>query len=75
MPIVDGFGNVRLLRLMIETGEIDDLKMIACTAFVRQEDEDKARVAGMDDFCTKPINMVGVKKKLMIAGLFENNYL
>ena len=63
-----GFGTLRLLRLMIETGEIDDLRMIACTAFVRQEDEDKARAAGMDDFCTKPINIVGVKKKLMISG-------
>ena len=75
MPVLDGFETARLLRQMIEAGEIDDMKLIACTAFVRQEDEDKARAAGMDDFCTKPINMVGVKKKLMIAGLFENSYV
>ena len=74
MPVLDGFETARLLRRMIEEGEIDDMKLIACTAFVRPEDEDKARAAGMDDFCTKPINIAGVKKKLMNAGLFESNY-
>ena len=75
MPVLDGFETARLLRQMIEAGEIDVMKLIACTAFVRPEDEDKARAAGMDDFCTKPINIAGVKKKLTNAGLFESNYI
>ena len=68
MPILDGFETSKLLRQMIRRGEIDDLRIIACTAFVQQADEDKARAAGMDEFCTKPINLMTVKGKLSKAG-------
>ena len=71
MPILDGFETAKQLRQMIKRGEIDDLRIIACTAFVQQADEDKARAAGMDEFCTKPINLMTVKAKLSSTGFFQ----
>ena len=70
MPIMDGFETSRILRGMIKRGEIDDFKIIACTAFVQQSDEDNAKEAGMDDFCTKPIKVEGIKEKLRAVGFF-----
>ena len=74
MPIMDGFETSRILRGMIKRGEIDDFKIIACTAFVQQSDEDNAKEAGMDDFCTKPIRLEGIKEKLKAAGFFEKRF-
>ena len=71
MPILDGFGTAKQLKQMIKRGEIDDLRIIACTAFVQQADEDRARAAGMDEFCTKPINLMTVKAKLTSTGFFQ----
>ena len=68
MPIMDGLETAKVLRQMIKNQEIDDLKIICCTAFVQQSDEDKALAAGMDEFCTKPINVAMVKKKLKRVG-------
>ena len=70
MPILDGFETARRLREMESRGEIDRIRIIACTAFVQQSDEDNAREAGMDDFCTKPIKMEAIKQKLRAVGFF-----
>jgi CheY-like chemotaxis protein len=43
---------------------------VMCTAFVQQSDKDKTKAAGMDQFCTKPINMVIVRKKLKSISFF-----
>ena len=71
MPILDGFETSKLLRQMIKKGEISDMKIIACTAFVQQSDEDKAKAAGMDAFCTKPIKLEAIREKLKLVGHFE----
>ena len=71
MPILDGYETTRILRRMEKNGEIENIKIIACTAFVQQSDEDGAREAGMDDFCTKPIKFEGIKQKLRAVGFFE----
>ena len=70
MPILDGFETTKILRQMIKKGEVDDLKIIACTALVQQSDEDKAKVVGMDDFCTKPIKIGAIKEKLLLVGYY-----
>ena len=72
MPIMDGFETARVLRTMIKNEEIADLKIICCTAFTQQADEDKAKEAGMNEFCTKPISMQTVKEKLMNVGFFDD---
>ena len=71
MPILDGFETARRLRQMEKRGEVDRIKIIACTAFVQQSDENAAREAGMDDFSTKPIKFAVIKEKLRANGFYE----
>lgn len=68
MPVLDGFETAKLLKKKVKKGEIDDIKVIACTAFVQKSDEVKAKEAGMNDFCTKPINFIAIKEKLSKIG-------
>ena len=64
MPILNGFETARVLRQMIKNNEIDELRIVACTAFVQESDEKEARAAGMDAFCTKPLVASTVREKL-----------
>ena len=73
MPVMDGFETARTLREKIVMGEIDDLRIIACTAFVQQAELDRAREAGMDDFCTKPITFNIIREKLSLSGFWKRN--
>ena len=71
MPILDGFETARRLRAMEKRGEIDRIRIIACTAFVQESDEKAAREAGMDDFSTKPIKFAVIKEKLKTNDFYE----
>ena len=71
MPIMDGFETARRLRAMEKRGEIDRIRIIACTAFVQQSDENATREAGMDDFSTKPIKFAAIKEKLKANGFYD----
>ena len=71
MPILDGYETARRLRAMEKRGEVDRIRIIACTAFVQQSDENNAKEAGMDDFSTKPIKFSVIKEKLKANGFFE----
>ena len=64
MPILNGFETATLLKQMMNEGEIDRLRIVGCTAFCQEADERKAKQAGMDDFCMKPINLVVIKQKV-----------
>ena len=64
MPVLDGYQTARVLREKIAKGEIEPLKIIACTAFVQAAETEQALAAGMDDFCTKPITSQVVKQKV-----------
>ena len=70
MPVLDGFETAKILKQKTKKGEIDDIKIFACTAYVQKSDEVKAQEAGMDDFCTKPINFAAVKEKLTAAAFW-----
>lgn len=52
MPVMDGYEATMHLR---RNGE--DLPIIAMTANVSEEDRQKAREAGMDDYVAKPVNL------------------
>ncbi len=54
MPELDGFQVVRAIRER-ELSAGGHLPVIALTARSRQEDRDRCRAAGMDDFLSKPI--------------------
>jgi CheY-like chemotaxis protein len=51
MPEMDGYEAARLLR---EEG--NETPIVAMTAYAMQSDRERAMAAGMNDFCTKPIN-------------------
>jgi CheY-like chemotaxis protein len=60
MPVMDGFEAARIIR--------SDMKVttpiIALTARVFKEDEEKCRAVGMNDFLTKPVEMKTLAEKI-----------
>lgn len=71
MPVMDGFETARRLKAMFLENKLRPLKIIACTAFVQQAELNRALEAGMDDYCTKPINFAIIKQKLSEIGLLK----
>ena len=55
MPVMDGFEATRKIRALEEEQELGATPIIATTAHVLDEDRERCRVAGMDDFVSKPI--------------------
>ncbi len=55
MPGMDGLEVTKRLRAMINSGEIQPMKIIQCTAYSGQEDQDNSMRAGADGFTTKPV--------------------
>ena len=60
MPVMDGFETTRILRTEMKVGT----PIIALTARVFTEDEEKCRAVGMDDFLTKPIEIKMLREKV-----------
>ncbi len=54
MPVMGGLEAIRLIRQ--DLGLID-LPILACSASVRQEEQENAMIAGADDFICKPIDL------------------
>ncbi|AGX87100.1 PAS domain S-box protein [Candidatus Symbiobacter mobilis] len=54
MPVLDGFDATQALR-KLEAQNGRKTPILAMTASVMQEDRDRCRACGMDDFITKPI--------------------
>ena len=59
MPVMNGFEATKLIKQLRP-----DLPVIAQSAFTSQEDREKARDAGCDDFITKPINKHELLEKI-----------
>ena len=63
MPVMDGFEATMLIRAQERKDYIEDtVPIIAMTANLRQQDQDKCSAAGMDDFLFKPINLNSLRK-------------
>lgn len=54
MPVLDGISAAQLIRQM--PGQ-QWVPILALTASARAEDQERYRMAGMDDFLTKPIDL------------------
>ncbi|MHC2087290.1 response regulator [Methylobacterium sp. WCS2018Hpa-22] len=53
LPVIDGWEATRRIKANPATGNIP---VIAITANAMSGDEDKAKMAGCDDFMTKPVD-------------------
>ena len=57
MPVMDGLEATKLVKEFYP-----ELPVIAVTAFSQQDDEEKIRQAGCDEFLTKPVSLVTLKE-------------
>ncbi len=61
MPVIDGYTATSIIKK-----KYPELKIIAQSAYVMPEDEDKARASGCDDFISKPISREAIFEKLTL---------
>ena len=62
MPVMDGFEATRRIRAG-EAGEQNrQLPVLAMTAHAFAEDRERSRAAGMDDYLTKPVQMITLSR-------------
>jgi len=61
MPVMDGFEMIRRLRVH---PQVEDMKIIACSASAYETDQHKSAEAGCNDFLPKPIVTKSLLEKL-----------
>jgi two-component system cell cycle response regulator DivK len=61
MPKLDGFGVVRKIR---ENPLLNDLPVMAVTAYAMRGDREKALESGFDGYLSKPINAASLAEEL-----------
>jgi two-component system sensor histidine kinase/response regulator len=65
MPVMDGYEASKKIRGLMGTA----IPIIALTAHVFKEDEEKCRAAGMNDFIAKPVEIKALKEMLLKWGI------
>ena len=63
MPVLDGCGAAQIIR-SLQRPDARSVIIFACTANTFQEDRDRARASGMDDFLAKPVEIQTMLGKL-----------
>jgi len=66
MPVMDGYLTTKNIRKLNSPVNQNNIPIIAFTASAMEGDREKCLAAGMDDYITKPMNVVTVQKKLKI---------
>ena len=56
MPIMDGFEAARILKEYMSEHKLPMITIVGCTAFVHEKELKRGIEAGMDRYCTKPLN-------------------
>jgi CheY-like chemotaxis protein len=64
MPVMDGFEAARNIRRIEAERGLQRTPIIAATAHVLEEDRDRCRLAGMNDFIPKPIRKPQLEQTL-----------
>ena len=57
MPVMDGYTCVKLLRQLMAEGKTPKVPVIACTAYVHQNEKTIIEQYGFDDVLPKPVNV------------------
>ena len=55
MPLMSGYEATTILKDKIKKGELADICIVACSGGVTQENIDKCKRCGFDEFIEKPI--------------------
>lgn len=63
MPVMNGYEATKAIRAM-KRADARTIRIIACSADAFQEDEDRARESGMNEFVTKPIDFEVLLQKM-----------
>ena len=71
MPEMNGYEATKAIRSAEKTRELPHTPIVALTAHTLKGDEEKCLEAGMDDFASKPISIVGLKSKIAKWTTFE----
>ncbi len=66
MPVMDGYIATQNIRKLKSPVNKRSIPIIAFTASAMKGDREKCLAAGMDDYLTKPMNVVTVQKKLKV---------
>ena len=78
MPIMDGFEATRVLKAKMKNKEIDPIVIVACTAYLNEDEKVPLNATGFDSFCMKPVNrekIAGILKKyLPVKNLAVKSY-
>ena len=56
MPIMDGFEATKILKAKMNAGEIEQIPIVACTAFLTEKEKELVRELEIDAYCVKPLN-------------------
>ena len=64
MPIMDGYTAQKYLIKLINKGKIDFVPIVACTADVSNDNEQRCLRMGFDDILFKPVSKQALKKIL-----------
>ena len=66
MPVMDGYLATKNIRKLKSPMNEKSIPIIAFTASAMEGDREKCLAAGMDDYITKPMNVVVVQNKLKL---------
>jgi len=66
MPIMDGYETTRQIREWEQALKLLRTPIVALTAHAMQDHREKAMLAGMDDYLTKPINPQDLERALSL---------
>ena len=61
MPVYDGYEVLRRVRSDLK---MENLPVLALTAYAMQQDREKALAAGFDDFITKPVDVAALRSQV-----------
>lgn len=60
MPLVDGYEATKRIKEKVSLGEIEDMIIVACTAYQEYEHKQRCLDVGMSEFINKPVTKLKI---------------